>query len=289
MSAPATPTQSNASHRHSAVLEVPLDIPQLKESLDRLITIYKPVILNKYHPLSASDRREATKVTNAVTAEFLERWGVRWDDSFGKEHGKELNYMNCDVSKFPEKVRLDMEKHVSMKEFQLVRLLNTDLANMIATQSYLTFFPSDFLPADTQQIRMFNWIELNDVLKLRLTSDSLQLAHSKDLKDVMNLTSFKWRRAFAYAVGHIAHMRRLFFQICSASNTFVRRTLVIPSPGKLVKTGSNVSSESQTLLNSELELLRDKTRQDTEDLAKHCGIRPEGIYCTDCLTDQLRG
>ena len=108
MSAPATPTQSNASHRHSAVLEVPLDIPQLKESLDRLKAIYKPVILNKYHPLSASDRREATKVTNAVTAEFLERWGIRWDDSLGKEHGKELNHMSCDVSKFPEKVRLDI-------------------------------------------------------------------------------------------------------------------------------------------------------------------------------------
>ena len=43
--------------------------------------------------------------------------------------------MSCDVSKFPKKVRLDMEKHVSMKEFQLVWLLNTDLANMIATQS----------------------------------------------------------------------------------------------------------------------------------------------------------
>ena len=170
----------------------------------------------------------------------------------------------------------DMEKHVFMKEFQLVRLLNTDLANMIAT---------DFLPADTPQIRMFNWIEMKDELKLRLTSDSLQLEHSKDLKDVINNTSFKWRRAFARAVGHISHMhmRRLFFQICSAPNTFARRTLVIPSSGKLVKTGSNVSSESQTLLNSELELLRDKTRKNAEDLAKHCGICPEGIYCTDCV------
>ena len=276
MSAPSTPTQSTVSHRHSAVLEVPLDIPELKESLDQLIAIYKPVILNKYHPLSASDRREATKVTNAVTAEFRGRWGVRWDDSFGKD--LELNYLSCDVSKFPQKVQLDMEKHVSMKEFQLVRMLNTDLADMIATRSYLTFFPSDFLPADSPQIRMFNWNELNDEVKLRLTSDSLQLAHSKDLKDVINNTSFKWRRAFAHAVGHISHMRRLFFQICSASNTFVRRTLVIPSSGKLVKTGSNVSSESQTLLNSELELLRDKTRNDAEDLAKHCGISPEGVY-----------
>jgi hypothetical protein len=276
MSAPSTPTESNASHPHSAVLEVPLDIPSLKESLDRLKAIFKPVILNKYHPLSASDRREATKITNAMTAEFRERWGICWDDSFGKD--LELNYMSCDVSKFPQKVRLDMEKHVSMKEFQLVRLLNTDLANMIATQSYLTFFPSDFLPADTPQIRMYNWMEIRDELKLRLTSDSLQLEHQKDLKDVINNTSFKWRRAFAHAVGHISHMRRLFFQICSASNTFVRRTLVIPSSGKLVKTGSNVSSESQTLLNSELELLRDKTRNDAEDLAKHCGISPEGVY-----------
>ena len=97
---------------------------------------------------------------------------------------------------------------------------------MIATRSYLTFFPSDFLPADTPQIRMFNWIELDDELKLRLTSDSLQLVHSNDLKDVMNNTPFKWRRAFAHTVGHISHMRMLFFEICSAPNTFVRRTLV---------------------------------------------------------------
>ena len=135
---------------------------------------------------------------------------------------------------------------------------------------------------------MHNWMEMRDELKSRLTSDSLQLEHQNNLKDVINNTSFKWRCTFAHAVGHISHTRRLFFQICSASNTCVRRTLVIPSPGKLVKTGSNVSSESQTLLNSELELLRAKTRIDTEDLAKHCGIRPEGIYCTDCLTDQLR-
>ena len=60
-----------------------------------------------------------------------------------------------------EKVHLDMEKHVSMKEFQLVWLLNTDLANMIATRSYLTFFPSNFLLADTPQIRMFKLIEMN--------------------------------------------------------------------------------------------------------------------------------
>ena len=92
MSAPSTPTESNASHRHSAVLEVPLDIPSLKESLDRMKAIFKPVILNKYHPLSASDRREATNITNAMTAEFRERWGICWDDSFGKD--VELNYMS---------------------------------------------------------------------------------------------------------------------------------------------------------------------------------------------------
>ena len=185
--------------------------------------------------------------------------------------------MSCEVSKFPEKVRLDMEKHVSMKEFQLVRVLNTNLANMIATRSYLAFFRSDFLLFDTPQIRIINWIELNDEVKLRLTSYSLPLAHSKDLKDVMNITSYKWRRAFVYTVGHIAHMRRLFFQICSASNTFVWRTLVIPSSCKLLKTGSNVSSESQTLLNSELGLLQDKTRKDTED-SLSIGISPEGVY-----------
>ena len=167
--------------------------------------------MNKYHPLSASDPREAANVINAVIEEFLERCGIRWDESFGKRLRKELNYMSCDVSEFPEKVRFDMKKHVSMIEFQLIRLLNTDLTNMIATRSYLTFFPSDRQPADTAQIRMFNWIELNDELKLRIASDSLKLAHNKDLKDVVNITSFKWHRAFVYVVGHIAHMRRLFF------------------------------------------------------------------------------
>ena len=48
MSAPTTPTQSNASHRHSVVLEMPLDIPSLKEMLDRLKAISNPVAINKY-------------------------------------------------------------------------------------------------------------------------------------------------------------------------------------------------------------------------------------------------
>ena len=275
MSAPSTPTQSTTSHRHSVMLDVPLHIANLKESLDRLKAIYNPVIHDQFHALSMSDRREATKLINAITSEFRERWGFRWEDSFGKD--LDLNYMNCDISKFPEQLRLDMEKHVSMKEFQLVRMLNTDLADMIATQSYRTFFPSDFLPADTPQIRMGNWLEMHDEIKLRLTSDSLQVAHLKDLKDVIANTFFKWRRAFTFAVAHIAHMRRLYFQICSASNTFVRRTLAVPCSGKLVKTGSNVSIESQAMLCTELELLRDKTRRNAEDLAKHCGISPEGI------------
>ena len=276
MSVPSTPTAPNSFSTHFAVvLEVPKDIAELKEYLNKMKDIFKPVIIDKFRSLDTSARREATKLMNFIISRFQERWGLRWDDSFGRD--TELNYCNCDESEFPEKVQTDMQKHTSMKEMQLVRMLNTDLHSMIAQRSYMTHFPDDFLPHDTPQNRMGNWMELQDQLKLRLSSDSLQAAHMKDLRDVIATTSSKWRRAFALAVGNIAHMRRLYFQITAASNTFVKRKLVIPSPGNLVKSGSNVSSESQTLLESELELLADRTTKAAEDLAKHCGIRPEGI------------
>lgn len=254
--------------------EIPRDIDDLKASLEELKDIYNPVILDKYAVLTPSDRLSSTRIMNKVLVAFKDQWGFRWDDSFSSD--TYCDYQSLARDAFPQAVQDLWNNHLSMKETHLIELLNQSLLSLVQQRSYLSDPADLFLTGDTPQNRMANWLDLSQENRLRISANSLQVMHNADLDEVTRLINSKWRRAWGSAVVNISHMRRLYSQISLASNRVVKRKLDLPAPGRLVKQGSNVSSDSASRLERELDLLRDSTKSAAINLATHCGINIEG-------------
>lgn len=265
-----TPTQNTLISEVVREYSIPSDIEGLAAALDRLIEIYQPCILNKYHSLAVSDRVEATKILNNILEAFKQKWSVSWSTNF--EINPLKNWFNCADSHFPEAVQLAMAKYISHKEVFLVRALNQSSLNLCLTQSYLNNPPADFLVGDSDPSRLHNWMLHKPTVRLSLSARYLQMEHNKDVEEVRALSSHLFKAAWTRAVGPIAHMRRLWSQISVSCSRVVRRPLVAGSAttasvGTLQK---SVSAESAAALHAELAAAENADAK--ENLMKHCNL-----------------